>query len=44
MPQSGTYGSVGAAGGQPPAATRPVDANRQVGTGPMHPREQELAS
>ena len=23
MPQSGTYGSVGAAGGQLPAATRP---------------------
>ena len=24
MPQSGTSGSVGAVGGQPPAATRPV--------------------
>ena len=26
MPQSGTSGSVGAVGGQPPAATRPASA------------------
>ena len=29
MPQSGTYGSVGAAGGQPPAATRPPIATHE---------------
>ena len=33
MPQSGTYGPVGAAGGQLPAATRPPSANPTYGIG-----------